>query len=205
MATRRESEEPPQRDGHPWYLTKQALKKAGITTGPLLAGRADTGKFTKKIDAALHLGKAARLYQQLDSVGAAILAQLRTGKSCLNDYLHKINASETAACGCGQAETIPHFLFACRRWVQCRARLRQQHGDRFGDISYALGGYSSRQEGGENIDGPMGKWKPDISVVRTTIQFAKETGRLQPKEQNTTTAEADLNERRLLLGPSPTS
>lgn len=41
---------------------KQALKKAKITIGPLLAGRDDIGKFTRKIDAALHLGKAATLY-----------------------------------------------------------------------------------------------------------------------------------------------
>jgi hypothetical protein len=48
-ATRPESEEPPQRDGLPWYLVTQALKRAELTTGPLLSGRADTGKFTKKI------------------------------------------------------------------------------------------------------------------------------------------------------------
>ncbi|KAF9728465.1 zinc knuckle [Paraphaeosphaeria minitans] len=73
-ATRSESEEAPQREGRPWYLIKQALKKANITTGPLLAGRADVGKFTRKIDAALHLGKVAALYQQLNSGEAAILA-----------------------------------------------------------------------------------------------------------------------------------
>ena len=42
---------------------------------------------------------------------------------------------------------------------------------------YVLGGYSSRR-GGRNIDGPIKRWKPDTSVVRATIQFAKETERL---------------------------
>ncbi|KAF2248569.1 hypothetical protein BU26DRAFT_565953 [Trematosphaeria pertusa] len=95
-ATRKESEPPPQRDGHPWYLTKQALEKAEITTRLLLAGRADVGKFTRKIDAALYLGKAAALYQQLNSAEAAILTQLRTGKTSLKVYLYKIKAAVTA-------------------------------------------------------------------------------------------------------------
>ena len=204
-ATRPTSEEPLQREGLPWYLVTQALKRAKITTGPLLAGRADTGKFTKKIDAALHLGRAAALYRQLTSSEAAILTQLRTGKSFLKEYLHKINASETATCDCGLTESIPHFLFSCGRWTQQRSRLRQQHGNRFGDLSYALGGYSSRQEGGENIDGPIERWKPDINVVKATIQFAKDTGRLQPNEQDAASTEDDRNERQALRIPSPTS
>jgi len=54
----------------------QALKRAKIITGPLLLGRSNTGKFIRKIDIALHLKKAAGLYQQLISFEAAILAQL---------------------------------------------------------------------------------------------------------------------------------
>lgn len=154
-ATRAESEEPPQREGRPFYLVKQALKKANITTGPLLAGRPDVSKFTRKVDAALHLGRAAALYQQLNSGEAAILTQLRTGKTSLKVYLYKIKAAETAECECGLIESIPHFLFCCRKWAEQRQRLQLQHGERFGDLSYALGGFSSRKEGGESIDGPM--------------------------------------------------
>ena len=77
-ATRSKSKkQPPQRDSHPWYLMTQALKDAGITARRLLLGRSNTGKFTKKIDAALHLGRSAGLYQQLTSSEAAILIQLR--------------------------------------------------------------------------------------------------------------------------------
>jgi hypothetical protein len=138
----------------------------------------------------------------LISSEAAILAQLRTGKSFLNEYLHKINVAETAACSCGLAESIQHFLFSCRRWAQQRTKLREQHGSRFGDLSYALGGYSRRIEGVRNIDGPIERWKPDISVVKATIQFTMETGRLHSSRQEAS-AEADLKERRLLRIPSP--
>jgi hypothetical protein len=154
-ATRAESEEPPQREGRPWYLVRQALKKANITTGPLLAGRPDVGKFTRKVDAALHLGRAAALYQQLNSREAAILTQLRTGKTSLKVYLYKIKAAETAECECGLIESIPHFLFCCRKWAEQRQRLQLQHGERFGDLSYALRGFLSWKEGGESIDGLM--------------------------------------------------
>jgi hypothetical protein len=204
-ATRSKSKKPPQRDGHPWYLVTQALKDAGITARRLLLGRSIVGSFTKKIDAALHLGKSAELYQQLTSSEAAILTQLRTNKSFLKGYLHKINASETADCDCGVKESISHFLFSCKRWVRQRATLKHQHKGRYGDISYALGGYSSRQKEGKNIDGPIEYWQPDINVVKATIQFAKDTGRLHPSEQDTASAEADHNEQLLLRIPSSIS
>lgn len=203
-ATREESDEPPQQNGVPWYLVRRALKTASATAEPV-PKRTETGKFTKKVDAALHLAKSAELYKQLNSAEAAIPTQLRTGKTFLNEYLHKIKASETAACDCGPTESIAHFLFRCSRWVQRRTTLRQQHGERFGDLSYALGGYSSRQEGGQNIDGPIEKWKPNMEAVKATIVFAKSTGRLQPNEQGlTSTEEAEAEERRLLRIPSTT-
>lgn len=93
----------PQRDGHPWYFTKQALKKAGTTTRPLLSEGSDTGGFKRKIDRTLHLGKAARLF--------------RTGKSCLDEHLHKINAFR---------DGIP-FSHACRRRVS--GGLRRQSAE----------------------------------------------------------------------------
>jgi len=40
----------------------QALKKAKIIIGPLLLGRSNTGKFIRKINAALYLEKAVGLY-----------------------------------------------------------------------------------------------------------------------------------------------
>ena len=205
-ATREESDEPPQQDGVPWYLVRLALKRADIAAGLRLSRRAEAGRFTKKIDAALHLGRSAEMYQQLNSAEAAILTQLRTGKTFLKEYLYKIKASETAACDCGLMESIAHFLFSCNRWERQRAKLRQQHGQRFGDLSYALGGYSSRREGNESIDGPIERWKPNMDTVRATIQFAIDTGRLQADSQDTASAEEDeAEERRQLRMPSPSS
>jgi hypothetical protein len=177
---------------------KQSLKKAKITTGPLLTERPDVGKFTRKIDAAIHLGKAAALYQQLNSGEATILAQLRTGMTSLNTYLYKIKAAETAECECRLMKSIPHFLFCCRRWEEQRRQLRLQHGERFGDLSYALGGFSSRKKGGQSIDGPIERWKPDIDVVRATIEFAMETRRLYTVSQDTAGTEEENIEREYL-------
>jgi ribonuclease HI len=204
-ATGKNSNQPPQRNRVPWYLMRLALKKADIRAEMGQPRRKKTGKFTRKIDAALHLGKSAELYQQLNSTEAAILAQLRTGKSFLKEYLYKIKASETAMCDCGDTESIAHFLFSCSRWTQQRSRLRQQHGRRFGDLSYALGGYSSRQEGGKSIDGRIEHWKLDIKVVQATIQFAKDTGRLQANNQEEDHIEEDLIQREQLQIPSPTA
>jgi hypothetical protein len=180
-ATGKKSQHPPQRDDMPWYLMRLALKRADLRAESGGPTKKETGKFTRKIDAALHLGKSAELYQQLNSIEATVLMQLWTGKNFLKEYLYKIKASETAMCDCGFTESIAYFLFSCSRWTHQRIKMKQQHGRRFGDLSYALGGYSSKQEGGKNIDGPIEHWEPDIKVVRATIQFAKSTGRLQAK------------------------
>jgi hypothetical protein len=83
-----------------WYIVRRALRRDRITAEPLLAGRADVGKFTRKIDMALDLGRSTELYQQLTSEEAAILVQLRTTKTSLNEYLHKIKAAKTVASEC---------------------------------------------------------------------------------------------------------
>ncbi|KAF9728466.1 hypothetical protein PMIN01_13599 [Paraphaeosphaeria minitans] len=122
----------------------------------------------------------------------------------LNIYLYKIKAAETAECECGLIESIPHFLFCCRKWAEQRRRPQLEHGERFGDLSYALGDISSQKEGGESIVGPMQRGKPDTEVVRATIQFAMETRRLQAVSQDTASIEEDNNERQRLRIPTPT-
>ena len=91
--------------------------------------KTEADKFTRKIDAALYLSKSVELYQQLNSKEAAILTQLRTGKTFLKEYLFKIKASETAICDCRFTESITHFLFSCSKWTQQRIKMRQQHGE----------------------------------------------------------------------------
>jgi len=201
-----ESEPPPRRDGVPWYLTRLALKRAKVTEGPPPPKWAETGRFTRKIDAAFHTGKSAEMYRQLNSSEAAILTQLRTGKTFLNEYLHKIKASDTAACQRRCIESVAHFLFSCRRWRQQRAKLQKQHGRWFGELSHALGGYSSRQVGGQSIDGPVEQWKADMEAVRATIEFVKSTGRLQPNVADEESRdEQEAEERRQLRIPSSAS
>ena len=137
-----------------------------------------TGNFTKKIDKALP-GKHTRLlYNKLNRIDASILSQLRTGRSRLNGYLAKIAAVENDKCECGALESIPHFLFVCPRWREERRAMREAHKLRFGDLSFALGGYSTYMKNGQRVDGDLGKWIPNLEAVYATIKFARHTKRL---------------------------
>ena len=111
---------------------------------------------------------------------AAILAQLRTNKCRLNCYLAKINASPTDLCECGQSETVRHFLIECPRWDTERQALKRAANKRWADLSYLLGGWNdTKHPNGTYVDGPREKWKPDRKVVEATIEFAKNTKRLE--------------------------
>jgi hypothetical protein len=55
---------------------------------------------------------------------------------------------------------------------------------RYGDLSYMLGGRSSYlNPDGSSPDGPIDKWKPNLTVVRTVVKFALKTERLGPHFQ----------------------
>jgi hypothetical protein len=53
-------------------------------------------------------------------------------------------------------------------------------------VSYLLGGWSKRKDAksGKFLDGEKDHWKPDLTVVKATVQFLQETGRLthRPEE-----------------------
>ena len=51
--------------------------------------------------------------------------------------------------------------------------MRTEHSRRYGELSYALGGYSDASH-----DGEQSKWKPDMRAVRATINFVLATKRL---------------------------
>jgi len=55
--------------------------------------------------------------------------------------------------------------------------------DRWGDLAYALGGWSEREDRrtGRTADGPVEKWTPNLKVIKAVIQFVIKTGRFQPK------------------------
>jgi hypothetical protein len=51
-------------------------------------------------------------------------------------------------------------------------------GKRWGDISFLLGGWTNTRE-----DGAKAIWQPNYEVVRATIKFAMETGRLDAEDR----------------------
>jgi hypothetical protein len=90
----------------PWYPERLTLKKTNRTI-ELDTKWADTGRFTKKIHAALHPGRSTELYQQLNYADAAILTQLRTGKTFLIDSTRSkhLNQQRVAASSQNQWHT----------------------------------------------------------------------------------------------------
>ena len=181
-ATEEGSDEPPRRAKRPIRLAYSKAKAADYPSRAKPARANKASSFTRKIDTAIsvkHTKHTKTLYNTLSREDAAVLAQLRTGKCSLNGYLFKIKRADTKRCGCGSVETIPHVLYNCRRWRAERAELKQAHGTRYGDLSFALGGYSSDIKDGKPVDGEVSKWKPDMQAVKATIKFAKDTGRFR--------------------------
>jgi hypothetical protein len=80
-------------------------------------------------------------------------------------------------------ESIQHFLFYCLKWRNKGTKLRETMVDRWGNLAYALGGWSGRRDKKNScfVDGPREKWKPNLKVIKATIQFVMKTGRFQPK------------------------
>ncbi|KFY66181.1 hypothetical protein V496_02147 [Pseudogymnoascus sp. VKM F-4515 (FW-2607)] len=142
------------------------------------------GRFTRNLDKALPGTHMRAIYNQLQASEARILVQLRTNHSPLNEYLHSIGVRDSGTCPCGMAvETAQHFLFECRNWTQEREELRAAMGERWADLSYALGGWSGRRSRitEAEVDGPRHTWKPNIQVIKALIKFTKSTQRFHPK------------------------
>ena len=172
-------------------LAKKATSKdlpriPGLTLS-LALKRAHTLVPRAKLDKPVPLDRALPgphtkiIYDALTRRKAAILCQLRTGKSRLKSYLAKIGAAESDLCECGRQrpETVRHFLFECPQWDEFRLALREVAGNRWGDLSFCLGGRSDqRLPSGEPLDGKADSWKPDLDVLHRTIGFAIATNRL---------------------------
>ena len=73
-----------------------------------------------------------------------------------------------------------HVLLRYDRYAEARKALRETAGDRGIDPSYLLGGWNGRKEvrTGKFADGPRESWKPDLKVVKASIRFLYQTGRL---------------------------
>ena len=136
------------------------------------------GRYTYAIDSALPGKHTLQLYGPLSREDAGILAQARTGHTHLNEYRARIKQADSALCECnGGVESVKHVILQCPTWTTARRRLREAAGDRWGDVSFLLGGKSRKLDPrtGKLIDGD--KWKPDMRMVRETIAFLKSTGR----------------------------
>jgi exonuclease III/ribonuclease HI len=160
---------------------RRSLRNALITASH--AKEWTTGRHLKTIDTALP-GKHVRLlYDTLSRAEAQTLAQLRTGHSRLRRFLTTIGAMADNQCVCGQGkEDTRHFLIHCRRYQHLRGDMIKECKERYGDLSYMLGGRSSyKKPDGSDLDGPRDKWKPNVAAVRATIKFAMKTGRLNPQ------------------------
>jgi hypothetical protein len=112
------------------------------------------------------------MYDDLSKRQASILAQLRTGMTPLNDYLHIIKAVETNLCDCGEAvESREHFIFHCVRWSEQRKILGVWTSE--DNISRLLGGKSTTD---------TDDWKPDMGAVRAVISFTLATSTTPPND-----------------------
>ncbi|RYN85679.1 hypothetical protein AA0119_g13223, partial [Alternaria tenuissima] len=132
---------------------------------------ADVGAYSKRIDTALPGKHTRQLYDGLSRKESSVLAQLRTGMAQLNTYRHRIKASTTDQCECGQAaETVEHFLFRCRKWTTQRTEMLQCTQASRGNLPFYLGGKAATDDA---------KWTPDMDAVRATIRFAIATRRLE--------------------------
>ena len=120
------------------------------------------GGYTYSIDKALPGRHTLRLYGALTREDAGILAQARTGHTHLREYLARTHQIESALCECGRGvESVKHVLLQCSLWTSQRDRLREAAGDRWGDVSFLLGGKSRKTnpQSGEPIDGD--KWSQE--------------------------------------------
>jgi hypothetical protein len=135
------------------------------------------GKHLRQVDAALPGKHVRRLYDSLTRREAQVLAQLRTGHSRLRGFLAKLNIEESS---------VRHFLLHCRRYQNLRSEMINEARDRYGDLSYMLGGRSLNRRGDRSLlDGPVAKWTPNLKIVHAVIRYAMATGRLSTGRRNT--------------------
>jgi len=127
------------------------------------------GEAVRRIDAAWPGNHTRRVYDELSKRQASVLAQLRTGMTPLNGYLHNIKAVETNFCECGEAvESREHFIFNCVRWSEQREILGAWTGEE--DLPRLLGGKTTTD---------ADDWTPDMDAVRAVVHFTLATKRFE--------------------------
>ncbi|KAI7722998.1 hypothetical protein KC353_g1 [Hortaea werneckii] len=130
---------------------------------------AAVGASLRRIDTAWPGTHTRRMYDDLTKRQASILAQLRTGMTPLNGYLHNIKAVESNLCECGEAvESREHFVLRCARWSGQR-KILGVYADE-DNFSRLLGGKSAMD---------TDDWSPDMNAVRAVIHFTLATKRFE--------------------------
>ena len=123
----------------------------------------------RRMDAAWPGDHTRSIYDNLSKKQASVLAQLRTGLTTLNEYLHLIKATETGLCDCGEAiESREHFVFHCVKWSEQRHILRAWMGSE--NLSRLFGGKSMTY---------TEDWKPDMDAVRAVMHSVLATKRFE--------------------------
>ncbi|OCK86353.1 hypothetical protein K432DRAFT_284840, partial [Lepidopterella palustris CBS 459.81] len=129
------------------------------------------GRHPKLIDSALSGKHVRSLFDTLTRTEAQILAQLRTITP---------NSRATSANVAKKKEDTSHFLLHCQRYQHLCKDMINEGKERYGDLSYILGGrWSHVNSDGLSPDGPIEKWKPNVTMVRIVIKYAvknRETG-----------------------------
>lgn len=147
-------------------LTKSMVRNAQQRLS-LATSRTPTtfGESVRRIEAAWPGSHTRRIYDGLSKRQASVLAQLRTGMTPLNGYLHNIKAVGTNLCECGEAiESREHFVFRCTRWSEQRKILGAWTGE--DNLSRLLGGKPLTVSD---------DWSPDMDAVRAVIHFTLAT------------------------------
>lgn len=148
------------------------------------------GRFIKSFDKALPGNHNSTIYNGRTKKHSQILCQLRTGIRRLNSYLAKIQAVESSQCGCKRGnETVDRFFIRCPLWSNLRQEFKRLAANRWGDLSYALGGWSNKRK-----DGPLDRWTPQTAMVSATINFAIATGRLEDRRNKHDEEESEEEE-----------
>ena len=70
--------------------------------------------------------------------------------------------------------------------ISIRHEFKRLAANRWGDLSYALGGWSN-----ERKDGPLDKRTPHTAMVSATINFAIATGRLEDRSDEQSEEESE--------------
>jgi hypothetical protein len=133
----------------------------------------------QEIDKALPRKNTVKIYNALNRTAAAILVQLRTNISIFITYLRRTNIADTDRCEYRITETLPHFLFAWSRWKNERQAMRAARGNKYWDLSYALGEQSTPERDLKKVDGERHKWQSDMNTVKAIVESARVTGRPQ--------------------------